>query len=154
MTFKEEQKFRSVWIYFILAVTSIVILWLARNDYDLKPLHLTIVLSPILIVIYLVEFSKLFTSISKDGISYRFKPYQRSTKFIPWDEIKSIEVKKYNPIRDYGGWGVRVGKAGKGYNTRGNMGIFIQTSDQKTLMLGTQQPEAVQRVIKHYFSTN
>lgn len=150
MTFKEEQKFRSIWIYFILAVTSLVTLWLTRNDYDLQPLHLMIVFTPILIVIYLVEFSKLYTSISKDGIQYRFKPYQRSAKLITWNDIKSIEVKKYNPIKDYGGWGVRRGRAGKGYNTQGNIGIFIHTSEQKTLMIGTQEPEAVKRIIKHY----
>ena len=151
MDFKEEQKYRSLWIYLILAISTGVLLWLTRSGYVIELVHLLLIFTPILAIIFLVEYSKLYTTISKEGITFKFKPYQKSWTLIPWSKIKNIETKKYNPIRDYGGWGMRKSKLGKGYNTRGNIGIFISTSDNETIMIGTQKEDEVKKVVQHFY---
>ena len=50
-------------------------------------------------------------------------------------------MRSYNPIRDYGGWGIRWGTKGKAYNVSGNRGLYLEFSDGKQLLIGLQKPE-------------
>jgi hypothetical protein len=89
----------------------------------------------------------LHTRIDKDGIAYRFAPIHRKERFIKWSSIKVAYVRKYRPIAEYGGWGFRRGRSGIAYNTSGKMGLQLQLSDGKKILIGTQTPKALQRVL-------
>ncbi|MCQ0110186.1 hypothetical protein JGC31_01235 [Zhouia sp. CL16] len=64
------------------------------------------------------------------------------------------KVIKYNPIKDYGGYGWRIGFRGKGkaLNIRGNKGIQIIYKNNKKLLIGTQKPELADKTITTYFN--
>lgn len=53
-------------------------------------------------------------------------------------------VRQYRPILDYGGWGIRWAP-GKGwaYTVRGNLGVQLELSDGKRLLVGSQSPEGL-----------
>ena len=85
----------------------------------------------------------------------RVHPFHFSFRSFPFETIQSYEVITYNPIRDYGGWGIRYGLKGTAYNVKGNRGVlleFAEGSKVKKLMIGSQVPErlfeAVRRAIK------
>lgn len=51
---------------------------------------------------------------------------------------------------DFGGWGYRLGKWGKAYSTKGEHGVQLIMKDGSQLMIGTQKPEEVQKIINQY----
>ena len=101
MLYKEEQKFNSLWIYLILCIVAVLLLQGIKSGYQFDLWHILLVFTPILFIIYLVEFSRLFTTISKEGISYRFKPFHKTQRHISWSEIKFIKTDIYRPIRRF-----------------------------------------------------
>ena len=60
-----------------------------------------------LVILFLFGFSTLTTVIGKSGISFRFFPFQMKNRVIRWEEVEAPEVVTFNPLRDYGGWGIR-----------------------------------------------
>ncbi len=89
----------------------------------------------------LFYFMKLLTEVRADGIYVRFIPFHRSCERIPFSRIKSHGVRRYRPIAEYGGWGVRLswGKAGKAYNAYGDEGVQLVLSDDSKLLIGSQR---------------
>ena len=65
---------------------------------------------------------------------------------IPREMITEYGVRKYNPIGEYGGWGIKGRGFGKGraYNVKGNMGLQLRLQDNKKILFGTQRPDALQ----------
>ena len=82
----------------------------------------------------------LITEVRQDGIRFRFPPLINKWKTLKKEDIKSYNVRKYSPIWEYGGWGIRVSMGkGKAYNVRGNIGMQLVMKDGKAILLGTQK---------------
>ena len=77
---------------------------------------------------------------------FAFSPL--SQQVIPLDNIKKCEVRKYSPIKECGGWGIKYGRKGKAYNVSGNFGVQLEFTKGKPLLIGSQNPEKLARVIK------
>jgi hypothetical protein len=54
-----------------------------------------------------------------------------------------LEVKSYNPLSEYGGWGIRFGKNGMAYTVKGDKGIDISLDPETHLLIGTSKPDEV-----------
>jgi hypothetical protein len=96
-----------------------------------------------LLLVGLFGSVKLNTLIDEFGVAYRFIPFQIKFRKIAWTEIESCEVVKYDPMRDYGGWGIRVGKKGKAYNISGDKGLQLTLKNGKHFLLGTQKEQTL-----------
>lgn len=64
-------------------------------------------------------------------------------------------VRKYDPIGDYGGWGLKGGalwnsKKGKAINVSGDIGIQLELKNSKKLLIGTQKEAEARRVLETY----
>jgi hypothetical protein len=119
--------------------------------------ELTDIIIPVVIlilVILLFVMMKLNTRIDETGIYYQFFPFHLKLKKIGWNELEDIKVRKYSPIMEYGGWGIRglSRKSGKGmaFNVSGTMGIQLVLKDGGRLLLGTKLPEKAQETINNY----
>jgi len=79
----------------------------------------------------------------------RLFPYY--TKRIPKEEILSAQVVTYKPIREAGGWGIRLGRhEGEKIfflNARGSQGVILER-DGKSIIIGTQFPENLEKALK------
>ena len=78
----------------------------------------------------------MITRIDEKGIHYRFFPFHRKEKIILWTEIQIAQVRKYDAISEYGGWGLKGGfgkKYGTAINTKGNIGIQLVLTNSKKL---------------------
>ncbi len=64
-------------------------------------------------------------------------------------QIKEFEVVEYNPLKEYGGWGVKWGgpKRGWAYNISGTKGLSLRLSSGQRLLIGSQKPAALARAI-------
>jgi hypothetical protein len=152
--FEEKQRFNQWWIYTILAMVLAVILiavyktseGLTNFENPLLFPGLLAAISPIGLVLWM----QLKTRIDREGIKVIYLPFGSSKKFFPWKEMEDCYVRKYNPLIEYGGWGIKGLGNKKAYNVSGNHGIQIVTRDKKNFLVGTQHPGDARAVIKKY----
>ena len=120
--FKETQQFRQ-WYFVVLFLAAIVpaMIMCIYTLYQQTVRGIQVGDSPapnsVMIIVFIalcialwVYFSlKLEVWIDQDGIHYRFFPLIYKYKLISKPEIQRFEIRKYSPIFDYGGWGIRHG---------------------------------------------
>jgi hypothetical protein len=160
--FKEEQRFNQWWIWLLLIFSfavSVIPIWygLFQQIHTGKPwgdnpasntglliiaIFTTLLMTGILLIFKTTCF---YIEIRESGIYFRFPPLARKWRIISKDEIERYTVGKYNPIGEYGGWGVRrsYGKYGRAYNVSGNFGLRLYLKNGKVLLLGTQRTQAI-----------
>ena len=92
---------------------------------------------------------KLTTRITEDGIYVRFFPFHFKEKFFPWETITSSYVRTYNPLMEYGGWGIKYSFKGNGlvYNTAGNVGLQLYFKEGEPVLIGTQKGDEIKQVL-------
>lgn len=59
----------------------------------------------------------------------------------------SVESVIYNPIGDWGGWGIRYNSRGRAYNMYGNEGVEVTLKNGKVILFGTQRPDELYNAI-------
>ncbi|MFH6604841.1 hypothetical protein ACEZ3G_15250 [Maribacter algicola] len=161
--FSETQRFDQWWIKLIYVAMIGFLLFCAYNWYIAnKPTgnvsahdttaQIAIFLS-IIPVLFLMYSFNLKTRIDDIGIHYRFFPFQLNDKTVRWEELQNCYVRKYSPIKEFGGWGYRgsFGKKRKALNVKGNKGIQLEFASGKRLLIGTQKEAEAKQVIQRYF---
>jgi len=145
--YEEVQPFNQVWLWALMGAELVIIL---IPLILLKMAMPSIFLAAISMLIPLIILGslKLKTRIDHEGVHFQMTPFHWKERFIPWSDIDQIYVRKYSPLKEYGGWGVRRGWKGWAYNVRGNYGIQIVKKNGKQILLGTQQPEEVMQTLK------
>ncbi len=76
-------------------------------------------------VALLIYVIKLHVTINTEGITYKYPPFRNKPTALPWENIQSIELMRINPLKEFGGWGLRYGKLGTAYTTRGRYILHI-----------------------------
>jgi hypothetical protein len=151
--FREQQKFRQWWIWLILAgINGFFIfgaLWPAKGREPVSNAELWISAAVTLLVTALLLLSRLDTRVQADGIYVRFFPFHLSFRHYSWEKISRYFIRKYHPLKEYGGWGIRAGFPGKGkaYNVSGNRGLQLEFPDGKKLLIGTNKPEELEAAL-------
>lgn len=147
IVFSEDQKFDNKWLWIAIGVVMIIPVILALLVK--KGIMISVLIAiPVLILLLLM---RLKTEIGEEGIIVKFFPVIILNKLIKWEDIEQIYIRKYKPIAEYGGWGLRISyKHGLAYNVKGNKGIQIIFKDGKQLLIGTQKPEAAAVAIRQF----
>lgn len=101
-------------------------------------------------ILYLMQKTEMTTKIYTDGISVKIKPFFLKEKYYSFDDIEQIYSREYKPIREYGGWGIRIGKSGRAYNMGGDMGLQLVFYDGKKILIGSKRPLEIESIIKKY----
>ena len=157
--FTESQKFKQWWLWVLLiGINGILIFVLYQQiicgkQFGDKPMSDTgflRVFGLISSLTLLFLFFRLETIIKKDGIYVRFFPIHIAFRKYTWEKIDKAFVRKYNPITEYGGWGLRYGLFGKGkaLNVSGNKGLQLVFHDNSQLLIGTNKPEELAQALK------
>ncbi len=162
--FKEEQRFTQLWLHILLVVSFIVPIVLVVNEYVKREnkdteasLGLIVVMLSILLVYGFVFSLKLKTKIDELGIHFRFVPFHFKIRTISWSAIEKAYIRNYEPISEYGGWGMKGGKLwnkdkGLAYNVKGDIGLQLELKSGKKILIGTQKQEEMKRVLQTYSS--
>jgi hypothetical protein len=98
----------------------------------------------------------LVTEIWSDGIRYKFTPLIRKMRHIPIEQIIDVEVAKYRPILEFGGWGWRRRLLTRktAFNVSGNLGIRVTLKNRSQILFGTHQQEEMRRAIEKMLKQN
>ncbi len=148
--FYEKQRFNQWWLWLLLAVIGYFIfqpIYFLISENERLSTDQWVGFVILALVILLFVLVKLETKVQEDGIYVRFFPFIPKFKFYPWETISVSVVRKYSPLMEYGGWGVRWGRNGTAYNVKGNKGLQLKFKNGKALLIGTQKAEELQRVL-------
>ena len=158
--FKEEQRFTQLWLLVILAVSLIVPVILIVKEYTqqnstMSSTEFALTLLGIVASFAFIFIFKLTTRIDEYGIHYQFFPFHLSLRKIAWSEIEKAYVRNYDPIGEYGGWGLKGGllwnkKRGTAVNISGDIGIQLELKNDKKLLIGTKKEQEAKRVLETY----
>ncbi|MFN5317927.1 MAG: hypothetical protein ACK5CY_03705 [Bacteroidia bacterium] len=107
-----------------------------------------------LIVFTLVFFCKLETRIDSAGIRYRLFPFQIKYRLIEWNIISKAYVRRYNPLSEYWGWGIKGTRNNRAINIAGDVGLQLELKDHRKLLIGTLQKEKMEVAIQKIYSAN
>ena len=95
------------------------------------------------ITVLFLAMVKMTTELTGDGLRVDFGWFPIYREMIPLHRIQGFEVTSYRPIRSYGGWGIRGSlQRGGVLSARGNRGVSLLLDNGKSLIVGSQTPEA------------
>jgi hypothetical protein len=98
----------------------------------------------------------LTIEVRPSGLYLRYFPFHRQYQQIPLEGVRSCTSKVYRPVRDYGGWGIRIGIGKKAYNVSGNRGVELEYEGGRKLLIGTDKPgqlaSAIESIRREQFS--
>ncbi len=154
--FEEEQRFRQRWLWAIVlpSVVGLLVVFgygliqqlILKEPFGDNPASDTNLLMAALTTFVvgggstlLLYKMKLVTKVDSNCLHILFSPLRR--RDIPLSDIAHWEARTYRPIREYGGWGIRVGRRGWAYNVSGNRGVELELTNGKKLLIGSQRAE-------------
>lgn len=149
--FKEKQGFTQVWLWaivlgisalqwYILIVQVFFKIPVGNNPASNMLAVIIWVLAGIILPVFMY-FCKLTVSVDKCGVKFRYFLLQIKYREVKFEDILLYEIVKYKPLREYGGWGIRMGKYGIAYTVKGNRGIMFKLKNGKRILLGSQRAD-------------
>lgn len=133
--FHEKSGFPA-WIFSTIASIPVALFLYDRFAHPLDSEPFDWIGLVILALVGLLIFSiKLTVTINNDGITYKYPPFHNKPKTIAWTEIEHATLLKISPLKEFGGWGLRYGKLGAAFTTRGRYILHINTQKKTPINL-------------------
>ncbi|MFA6989027.1 MAG: DUF6141 family protein [Candidatus Gastranaerophilaceae bacterium] len=156
--FYEEQKPARKWLICVILFYSVFITYLTYEQVFLKKMVFDLPFSNkiwlllwfffALVLPVLFFLSKMKTEVRQNGIYIKYFPFYLNFVKISPEDIQSFESVIYNPLKDYGGWGLRYGVKGNAISAYGNKGINIKITYARDMLIGTQKPDELFNAIE------
>jgi len=151
--FEEEIKIRKTWVgaLFLIsmlmsfAVAGVSLIADSENSASIFIVFSVVMAEGLLLLLFLT--AKLKVSVDLIGIGYQWFPFMLKAKRINWDLVEFAWVRKSNPLKEFGGWGIKGTKKNRAINVSGNMGLQIIFSDTKRIFIETHNPEQLKQVL-------
>ena len=148
--YHEEQHFHDMLMgllvlamIFVVFVTTVAVVFSRPGD----ALLLAIAPAVVVLVAALISLSHLDVDVTDQGVTIAFR-YLWPTRRIRFAEIIGLGVRRYNPLLEYGGWGVRLGPRGWGYMTTGNEGVQLRLRKGMPVLIGSARPRELEAAIR------
>ena len=156
--YREQQRFKQFWLWTII-LGAAAIFWagfvyqvLMGGQFGNRPVsdvQLAVLFALMGIGMPLFFYNiKLTTEIRPGLIEVRLWPFHVRAVVIHLHLVRDYEKVIYNPIKDYGGWGIRWGFKGKAYNMSGNEGVKLHFYNRESLLIGSQDATGLFEAIK------
>ena len=90
----------------------------------------------------------LTVRVGEEGILLHLGSAPVLRRRVAFDEIRSLDVVRYRPILEFGGWGIRgLGKT-KAWTARGNQAVRLHLTDDRELYVGSDVPHRLAERIR------
>ena len=149
--FEEKQRFTQWWLYTSLVPVMVLeVVMLSKQAtvwYEWWPILITLSVFGLLMLI------TLRTVVTTDSVTIYYFPLLLKPKVFRWEDTEQAYVRRYNPLGEYGGWGIKgIGsRFGKAYNVKGDKGLQLVRKDGKKILIGTQRMEELNQVLHNHF---
>jgi hypothetical protein len=155
--FCEEQRFDQLWVWVLIyGLTAYIWYTFAQQMLFGNPIGNNPA-SDWFISLYWVLFGlgmpafifglRLVVAVHPGGVRIEYLPLLR--REIPFEQIERAAARRYHPIREYGGWGIRGLPFMKciAYSTSGSQGVELLLKDGRLVLLGSQDADALAAAI-------
>lgn len=148
--YREVQRFRQWFLYLPVLIVTVAVWWqfveqvvLGRSTAEEPvPNWLAWVLAIVFglgMPAFLLTL-RMVTEVRPGLLRVRLFPVSRVE--IPTTHILEAAVRHYSPLKEYGGWGVRVSRThGRAYNAYGSLGVQLVVEGRGPVLIGSQHPE-------------
>lgn len=132
----------------MLGLTVLVIVPMVVAIPKPNGLRAVLIVTPLVLLILAgLWWLKLTVRVDAAGIHYQYTPFLNRWRHWPWHEFQQVFPRVYSPLGDYGGWGIRGLPGNLAYNVWGPDGLQLIFQSGNKLLLGTQQPEELRKVL-------
>lgn len=158
--FSEKQPFSHPWIWALLLPIIFFLVYgifqqlILDKPFGINPapdyLLVIFALIPAGILLLLLR-AYLKTEISHEALTYKFFPFHLRQHRIAWRDVSRAYIRTYKPIREFGGWGIRISvKNGIAYNVMRDhkTGLQLHLESGKKILFSTQKPEELAAILK------
>ena len=148
--FHESQRFHGAILGLLVAAFVVVAAVTIVEVVAGRPAEVwLVVLGPlvVLVVAVLLSLSHLDVDVTNEGVTIAFR-YVWPARRITFSEIVGLEVRRYNPLLEYGGWGVRLGPKGWAYMTSGSEGVQLRLRKGLPVLIGSARPRELEAAIR------
>jgi hypothetical protein len=90
---------------------------------------------------------RLVTEIRDGEMLVALRGFWRA-RLIPISTIVSVDIVHFDPVRDYGGYGIRSTKKGKAYIAAGEEGVRLLLKDGSEAVVGSRRPEELAAALR------
>ncbi len=155
--FREVQHFRRSWLWLVVLLPTILAWWpfvrqvLGGQPVGQHPLpDWGVWLVWLLIGVGLPLFFGLLrmeVELTDRELTIVYRPLARRRVLLA--EILQVEVRHYNALKEYGGWGVKGWSRDKmAYNVSGDQGVELRLKDGRSLLVGSRRPDELAETIR------
>lgn len=148
IVFREVQRWRDVWWVMALVFGLAALQWWVAITQIVRgvPVGDNPGSDGLVIIIWLVFgvgfplfflWLKMIVEVMPGGVVIRYRPFVN--RQIPIGEIARVEPRVYNPLGEFGGWGIRGLGSRIAYNVSGNSGVELTLIDGRRILIGTQR---------------
>ena len=139
MYFEEEQRFSPRIEALLLFSTAFfgALAYFTTRGAPGADIGIIILIGSMALVLFMFRSLRLKTTVTGEGV--RVSGLLFVNKLIAFEEIASAEARTYKPLREYGGWGYRIGPSGKAYNAQGSEGVQLVLKDGERILIGSQR---------------
>jgi hypothetical protein len=136
--FEEKQNaYKNKALLFVCFVVSLLTL-ASFMQGKLDVTNLAVPFSTLGILALLVALLNLKTKVFSDSIKVSMLPFVINKTIKKSDILKAEDI-KYNPLLDWGGWGIKINFKGIAYNMYGNRGVKLTMKSGRIILLGSQK---------------
>ncbi len=138
------------WVRLMMLIPVVVLAYLVITPPPPELFGWVIVLLFLGVAVPLLMGGGLRTQVTSAGLVLRIGWGPRLLRFSP-SEIVEAEACEFNPVGDFGGWGIKLGRLGGrwvwGFNLEGNTGVLVRTRKDRRFLIGTSEPERLVAVL-------
>ena len=153
--FYEKQRLRQWWLWLIIILAIVVpaVIQIGKMSDNGVPqqqmlYYLLSYIACCIPVLLLICCIKLETKITEKCIYARLFPLQTSFRSYAFSEMEACYVRKYRPVREYGGWGLKGTFKNRALNISGDQGLQMVFKNGKKLLVGTRKPQEIMEILK------
>ena len=145
--FEETQRLSPLIILAIVAAVLVVfglVLWRTGGGLS-RPVWMLLG-GTVVFLAGLVAMSRMHTEVTPDSVDISM--FYLISESIPHADISEFQVLEYQPLREFGGWGLRYGPSGRAYSMSGSEGVRLVLQDGSQITLGSQNAEVLAAAIE------
>jgi hypothetical protein len=154
--YHEEQHFRQWWLWVLVIFPAGLAWWpFIEQIIGGRPVGQNPAPNWLVLVIwvfigiglpFLFGYTGLVIDVTPDSVRVHYRPFVR--RRIPLSDIQRLEARRYSPVKEYGGWGIKGwSKANMAYNVSGDRGVELTLVDGRAIMLGSQRADELAAAI-------
>ena len=114
-------------------------LYASRDRWS--PIYFAPILLPLLFLFLAMLFGSLQVEVNREQLILRGGLLRARFLRLGRADVQSVRVENFNPLADFGGWGIRYARGTWGYIFRGHRGVRVETRKGKRYLISSDEPE-------------